>query len=46
MSFRFKSALSQKYCDSVKIVLDTSQNFGIISHILKQENQSWRASLI
>jgi hypothetical protein len=41
-----RSSLSQKYCDSVKIVLDNSQNFSIISHILKHEEPSGHALVI
>ncbi len=29
--------LSQKYCEKVKIVLDTSRKFGIILHILSKK---------
>jgi hypothetical protein len=34
------TTLSQKYCDLVKIVLDNSQNFGIIPHILRHNDPS------
>lgn len=33
-----RARLSQNYCELVKIVLDNSQNFGIILHTLRQEN--------
>ena len=30
--------MSQKYCDSMNFVLDSSQNIGIILHTLKLDN--------
>ena len=38
--------LSQKYCDLMKIVLDNSQNFRIISHILRHDEPSGHALVI